>query len=414
MTSKKLRLVILCPHFEPDIAPTGAVMTRIVHELATLGHELHVVTSLPWYREHAIEPGWKGRVWRVEHTPWGSITRVHPFPGKTKRSLLRRAIGFGLFSLVAGLRGLRAGRGRIDGVLAMSPPLTLGLTGRFIATLRRTQFIFNIQDVFPDAAIQTGAIRNRTIIAAARWLERVSYEASDAVVLLSDDLLHNVEKKVSPSRRSAIHVIPNFVDTIAITPQDRITDYRKELGIGDAVVVMYAGNVGFSQSIELLIAAAREISHIQVVINGDGAARSSLQELARDCRNVHFTEYQPVERLGEVLASADIHVVPLRAGLASISVPSKTYSILAAGRPILAAIDLDTEIPRILAESGAGIAVPPEDVAQFTTALRSLVDQPDLRVKMGIKGRHWVERHVSPTAVACAYEALFINDPKQR
>ncbi len=414
MTSPKLRLVVLCPHFEPDIAPTGAVMTRIVHELAALGHEIHVVTSLPWYRQHAIEPGWSGGMWRVEFTAWGSITRIHPFPGKTKRNLLRRSIGFGLFSLLVGLRGLRAGRGRIDGVLAMSPPLTLGLTGRFIATLRRTRLVFNIQDVFPDAAIQTRAISNRTIISVARWLERVSYQTSDAVVLLADDLLRNVEKKVSPSHRSTLHVIPNFVDTVAITPRSRMTDYRRELGIGDGVVVMYAGNVGFSQSIELLIAAAREIPHIQVVINGDGAARSSLQVLARDCGNVHFAEYQPIERLGEVLASADIHVVPLRAGLASSSVPSKTYSILAAGRPILAAIDLDTEIPRILVASGGGITVPPEDVAKFTAALRWLVDQPELRVEMGNKGRQWVERHASPQAVARAYEALFMNESKQR
>lgn len=412
MTTRKLRLVVVCPHFAPDIAPTGAVMTRIVHELTALGHELHVVTSLPWYREHAIEPGWKGRIWRTEHTTWGSITRVHPFPGKTKRNLLRRAIGFGLFSLIVGLRGSRVGRGRIDGVLAMSPPLTLGLTGRFIATLRRARLVFNIQDVFPDAAIQTEAITNPMIIAAARWLERVSYQTSDAVVLLSDDLLHNVEKKVSPSHRSALHVIPNFVDTVAIAPRDRMTDYRRELGIGDGVIVMYAGNVGFSQSIELLISAAREIPNIDFVINGDGAARSSLQEIAHDCGNVHFVEYQPIERLGEVLASADIHVVPLRAGLASISVPSKVYSILAAGRPILAAIDVDTEIPRILATSGAGITVPPEDVAKFISAMRWLVDQPDLRVEMGNKGRQWVEQHVSPKAVALGYEALFVNELK--
>lgn len=414
MTTDKLRLVVVCPHFAPDIAPTGAVMTRIVQELAALGHEIHVVTSLPWYRQHAIEPGWTGRIWRNEKTSWGSITRVHPFPGKTKRNLLRRAIGFGLFSLFVGFRGLRVGRGRIDGVLAMSPPLTLGLTGRFIATLRRTRLVFNIQDVFPDAAIQTKAITNPMIIASARWLERVSYQASDAVVLLSDDLLHNVEKKVSLSHRSALHVIPNFVDTIAITPQNRLTDYRRELGIGDGVIVMYAGNVGFSQSIEMLIAAARAIPNIDVVINGDGAARKSLQEMARDCRNVHFVEYQPIERLGEVLASADIHVVPLRAGLASISVPSKVYSILAAGRPVLAAIDVDSEIPRIFASSGAGITVPPEDAAKFISGVRWLVDQPDLRVEMGKKGRQWVEQHVSPLAVAVAYEALFVNEPKQR
>ncbi|MEO5974236.1 MAG: glycosyltransferase family 4 protein [Ilumatobacteraceae bacterium] len=414
MTARKLRLVVLCPHFAPDIAPTGAVMTRIVRELAALGHELHVVTSLPWYREHAIESGWGGRLWRTEPTAWGSITRVHPFPGKSRRNLLRRAIGFGLFSLIVGLRGLRVGRGRIDGVLAMSPPLTLGLTGRFISAIRRTSLIFNIQDVFPDAAIQTNAISNPTIIALARWLERVSYQASSAVVLLSDDLLHNVEQKVSPSHRSALHVIPNFVDTIAITPLDRMTDYRRELGIGTGMIVMYAGNVGFSQSIELLILAAREIPNIDIVINGDGAARSSLQELAQDCTNVHFVDYQPTERLGEVLASADIHVVPLKAGLASVSVPSKVYSILAAGRPILAAIDADSEIPRILASSGAGISVPPEDAEKFISAVRWLVGQPDLLLEMGAKGRRWVEQHVSATAVASEYEALFVNELKQR
>lgn len=414
MTTKRLRLVIVCPHFAPDIAPTGAVMTRIVDELATLGHELHVVTSLPWYRQHAIEPGWTGRLWRVERTTWGSITRVHPFPGTTKRNIVRRAIGFGLFSLIAGICGVRAGRGRIDGVLAMSPPLTLGLTGRFIATARRARLVFNIQDIFPDAAIQTKAIRNPILIKVARWMERVSYATSDAVVLLSDDLLRNVEQKVSKSHRGALHVIPNFVDTKAITPQNRLTDYRRDLGIGDGFVAMYAGNVGYSQSIELLIAAAREIPNIDVVINGDGAARRSLQELASDCENVHFVEYQPIERLSEVLASADVHVVPLRAGLANISVPSKVYSILAAGRPILAAIDANTEIPRILVESGAGLTVPPEDNAKFISAMRWLVDQSDIRVAMGIKGRQWVEQHVSPTAVAIAYQDLFVNEPKQR
>ena len=103
-----LRIVVLCPHFAPDTAPTGTVMTRIVQELAELGHELHVVTSLPWYRAHRIEPGWEGGVGRSEPTEWGSITRVHPFPGSDKRKLLRRAVGFAGFSALAGLAGVRA------------------------------------------------------------------------------------------------------------------------------------------------------------------------------------------------------------------------------------------------------------------------------------------------------------------
>lgn len=409
MTS--LRLVVLCPHFEPDMAPTGVVMTRIVHELAARGHQLHVVTSLPWYREHAIDAGWGGKLWKTQQTTWGSITRVHPFPGKSKSNLVRRAVGFLLFSNLVGLCGLGAGGAprRIDGVLAMSPPLTLGLTGWFIKLFRGGSLVFNIQDVFPDAAIQTGAITNRRIIGLAYWLERASYKRSDAVVLLSEDLQRNILQKVSPARRAHVHVIPNFVDTQAVTPGQRMTAYRHDLGIDDRLVVMYAGNVGYSQSLELMIGAARQLPDFAFVINGDGAARESLQEQARGLANIYFAPYQPIERLSEVLATGDIHVVPLRAGLASVSVPSKSYSILAASRPVLAAIDEGTEIPRILAESGAGLAVPPDNEHAFIDALQTLLNDQNLRESMGINGRAWVLRHASPTAVAAAYEAIYLN-----
>ena len=414
MNGKNLRLVVLCPHFAPDMAPTGVVMTRIVHELTALGHELHVVTSLPWYREHAIETGWGGRLWRVEKTAWGSITRVHPFPGKTKRNLLRRALGFVLFSAVVGLRSLVAGGlpRRIDGVLAMSPPLTLGLTGWFTKLFRGGMLVFNIQDIFPDAAAQTGAITNKQILRAARWLERISYERSGAVVLLSEDLKQNVASKLSTEFHNRLHVIPNFVDTSAIVPGDRMTSYRRELGIDDRAIVMYAGNVGFSQSLELVLAAARSMPHIAFVINGDGAARKSLQDevKSKDIDNVYFADYQPIERLSEVLASGDIHVVPLKTGLASVSVPSKMYSILSAGRPVVAAIDSGTEIPRTLAESGAGIAVAPDNEAEFISALQILISDGAKRVAMGALGRTWVEHHASAGAVAKRYEAIYLNN----
>ena len=414
MSSKKLRLVVLCPHFSPDMAPTGVVMTRIVHEMAALGHELHVVTSLPWYREHAIESGWGGKLWRVEKTEWGSITRVHPFPGKTKQNLLRRAFGFVLFSAVVGLRSIVAGGlpRRVHGVLSMSPPLTLGLTGWVTKLFRGGMLVFNIQDIFPDAAAQTGAITNKQILRGARWLERVSYERSDAVVLLSEDLKQNVAAKLSGKFHNRLHVIPNFVDTSAIVPGDRMTNYRRELGIDDRVIVMYAGNVGFSQSLELVLAAAKSLPSIAFVINGDGAARKSLQDRAKNenIDNVHFADYQPIERLSEVLASGDIHVVPLKTGLASVSVPSKMYSILSAGRPVLAAIDSNTEIPRTLAESGAGIAVAPDNEADFISALQILISDGVKRNEMGALGRTWVEHHASAGAVAKRYEAIYLNN----
>jgi colanic acid biosynthesis glycosyl transferase WcaI len=404
MNEAPLRIAVLCPHFAPDTAPTGEVMTRIVHELVALGHEVHVVTSLPWYREHRIEQGWTGKRVRHEHTPWGSIIRVDPFPGTDKRNLLRRAAGFVGFSVLTGLTSLRGGR--VDAVVAMSPPLTMGLTGWVTHLVRRGPLVFNIQDVFPDAAVQTGAITNGAIIAVARWLERVSYHRAAAVTVLSDDLRANVAAKMRPSRRNRVHVIPNFVDTEFIVPLDRMTPYRTELGIGAEPVIMYAGNVGFSQSLELLLAAARELPEATFVINGDGAARRDLELQAAGLANVRFAGYQPRERVPEVLASADVHVVPLRTGLGAVSVPSKTYSILAAGRPVLAAIDPGTEVPRMIAASGGGRAIGPDDPVAFVAALREMLTDEVALGAQGASARAWVEHAASPRAVAEAYVRL--------
>ncbi|HEY4333987.1 MAG TPA: glycosyltransferase family 4 protein, partial [Ilumatobacteraceae bacterium] len=265
---------------------------------------------------------------------------------------------------------------------------------------------FNIQDVFPDAAITTGAITNAHVIRVARWLEVTSYKRSDAVTVLSEDLRENVVAKVGPRRGAAVRVIPNFVLTDEIRPLDRMTAYRAELGIGTEPVVMYAGNVGFSQSLDLVLAAAAALPDATFVINGDGSARAELENRARGRTNVRFGDYQPMDRLAEVLATADVHVVPLRAGLGRVSVPSKTYSILAAGRPVVAAIDPGTEVPRILAAAGCGLAVAPDDAPEFIAAVRTLLADSSAREAMGRRGREWVEQAASPAAVGAAYEGL--------
>ncbi len=181
---------------------------------------------------------------------------------------------------------------------------------------------------------------------------------------------------------------------------------RRELGIGDEPVVLYAGNVGFSQSLDLVVDAAQQMPDVTFVINGDGAARKHLAEAAEGLSNLRLVGYQPIERLPEVLASGDVHVVPLRAGLGNVSVPSKTYSSLAAARPIVAAIDADTEIPRLLEASGGGRSVPPDDPQAFVAELRRLVDDPAECARLGTAGRAWVEREASPAAVGRAYDRL--------
>ncbi len=414
-----MKLVVLCPHFDPDLAPTGVVMSRIAHELIERGHQLHVVTALPWYQNHAIEPGWGGQLVRGEKTEWGRISRVHPFP-TDKRNIPARAMAFGGFTALATMVAAASSL-RPDAVLAMSPPLTLGPAGWAVAKLRRAPLVFNIQDVFPDVAIELGLLQGGKAIAAARWLERTSYRLSDAVTVLSDDLADNVRAKISSgldpvkaeSQAAKVRVIPNFVDTEHIRPREAENSYRAEYGLSGKKVVMYAGNVGLSQSLDLVLLAARSFlasrPDVVFVINGGGAARPDLELAAADLPNVRFIDMQPIERLPEVLAAADLHVVPLRAGLAWSSVPSKLYSILAAGRPIVASVDEGTEVARTVEQADAGLAVPPDDPAAFTAAIGTLLDSDDARVRMGRSGREFVERWASPAAVGLAYEELVLE-----
>ena len=171
--------------------------------------------------------------------------------------------------------------------------------------------------MFPDAAVTTGAITNRGVIAVARRLERMSYRLADAVTVLSDDLPPTSPPSCRARRADACRTIPNFVDTERIHPADRMTAYRAELGLGDEPVLLYAGNVGFSQSVELLVEAARRLPGISVVINGEGVALADVRRSAAGLANVRFAGYLPEERLGELLATGDVHAIPLRSGLAA-------------------------------------------------------------------------------------------------
>jgi len=279
--------------------------------------------------------------------------------------------------------------------------------------------VFNVQDVFPDVAVELGVLRGQRAIALARALERFVYRRADAVTVLSDDLAANVAGKLPVGEeRAKVHVIPNFVDTEAISVGPKENGYRAHYGLGGRTVVMYAGNVGLSQSLGLLLHAARALADrrpdVTFVINGGGSARAGLEADAAGLANVAFIDYQPKEMLAEVLGAADIHVVPLRTGLAHSSVPSKLYSVLAAGRPVLASVDAGTEVARTIERAGAGLAVAPDDPEAFLEALLELLAEPVRLDQFGAAGRRFVEAWASPAAVAESYSDLFAHLVKAR
>jgi colanic acid biosynthesis glycosyl transferase WcaI len=394
-----MKILAVLPHFAPDVAPTGTIATRLIEELGARGHHIDVVTSLPWYEHHAVEPEWRGKIVRHQEVPWGRITRVHPFPTGDKKNIPKRAIGFAAFC--AATAGFAAVGHGVDVTFAMTPPLPMAATGWLAALGRRAPLVLNVQDVFPDVAVELGILQGRQLIAAASALERWSYARCAAVTVLSADMRNNLAAKMRHPER--LEVIPNFVDIDAITPAGRENGYRDEYGLTGKTVVM-------SQSLSLLVDAARatkDRDDVVYVVNGAGSMLDDLQAEAGGLPNIRFIPLQPYERLPEVLAAGDIHVVPLKTGLSRSSVPSKTYSILAAGRPILASVDAGSEVQRIVEAAGAGLAVPPEDPRAFIEGLTTLLADPAALVAMGEGGRSYVEKSASPHGVAQAYESVF-------
>ena len=243
----------------------------------------------------------------------------------------------------------------------MSPPLTLGLTGRLVAWAHRAPLVFNIQDVFPDAAVETGAITDRRIIRVASWLERLSYRVGRR--------RHGPLRRPAGQRRRQGAVAPHRHRPRHPQLRRHGADHARRPHDAVPPRARHRRRAGAAVRRQRRVLAVRRAA----AGGGAGAPRCHRARQRRRRRPpgargpVRRPGQRPVRRLrprGAVGGAAGHGRRPRRAarrGLAAVSVPSKTYSILAAGRPVVAAIDADTEIPRLLAASGGGLAVPPDD-----------------------------------------------------
>ncbi len=403
-----MKLLLLCPHFEPDLhAATGEVMSKLVHALHQRGHRIDVVSSLPWYQHHDVWPEWRGQPWRGEKTSFGQILRVWPFP-TDKTNIPARALGFGGFTGLATAAALTLGRP--DVVMGMSPPIFLGDAAYLVARRWRVPVVFNVQDIFPDVAVDLGALSNERIISLARRHEKSLYRRVDSISVLSEDQAANVRAKIGPDQHQKVSIIHNFADTDRVHVVNRATEYRRRHGLENKQIVMYSGNVGLSQSFDLVRAAAEAFAHrpeVHFVINGEGAARPAVDHWAAKHTNVTVSDFAPRDKVSDVLGSADLHLILLKGGLARSSTPSKLYGILASGRPTLASIDVGSEVSLSLERADAGRSVPPDDQANFLRVLKEMLDEPKRLQEQGRNGRRYVEHCLTPDAQAESFEKLF-------
>jgi len=402
-----VRILLLTAYFPPDTGSAAHLFYELGTALAKRGHEVWVVTSLPSYYAQGDLSRYRGKFWMSERLDGLAVIRI-AVPKLPRHIPLARGIWQLSCAACFALPSLRIPRPDI--ALIYSPPLPLGLTGWALRKLRGTPFVLNVQDLFPQSAIDLGILRNRLLIRFFEGMERFVYKSAAYITVHSPgNRDHIVGKGVPPEK---VAVMPNWVDTDFLQPGPKNNEFRQELGLEGKFVISFAGIIGYSQDLDIVLEAARRLSdypEIVFLIVGDGVEKPRLQKKARDLSltNVIFLPMQPRHRYPQVIQASDVSLATLHAEVKTPVVPSKIPSIMAGGRPVIAALDLSGDAPKLIKEARCGLVLPPEDAEALAKAILRLYNDQDLCAELGRNGRRYAEQHLSLHLAAERYERLF-------
>lgn len=397
------RVIFVNKYFAPDHSATSQILTDLATYLGGAGFTVEVVTSRQTYDNPSADLPEQGELGDV---------RIHRVltTRRGRSSLAGRSLDYLSFYRAASrtVRDLvRPG----DVVVAKTDPPLLSIPIGRVAAARGALLVNWLQDLYPEVAVELGV---RILPGPAR----------SVLAKLRDRSLRRAAMNVAIGQRMAdrlrgrgiaeaqIHVIPNWADDEAIHPVPREANcLRRELGLGEAFVIGYSGNLGRAHEIDTLLGAAerlRDQTDVAFLFVGGGHLRSALEAAvkARGFRRFVFRDYAPREALSESLSAADVHFVSLRPEMEGLVVPSKIYGIAAAGRPVIAIAAAEGEVAALVAHHRFGLIVRPGDSAGFAAAITSLRDDAGLRIEMGRNARALVDGVAAKRAVLSRWRSL--------
>ena len=328
-------------------------------------------------------------------------------PSGNRANLAHRLWVFLIYQILVTLAGLRL---QYDVALATNPAIETGLPFAVLCWLRGKPCVYAVWDVYPEVGVRMGLFRNRLVIGLVAFLEAFCLQRAQRIQVLSEGFRTELANhELDPDQ---IAVIPHWLDTDLIRPMPRTNLFSHAHGLDDRFVVLYAGNLGLSQGLETVVESARMLadkSEIIFLFVGDGAGKTQLMDQAVGLNNVRFLHLQPRECLPEVLATADVSLVVLKQGIGSVSLPSKLFSILASGRPVIASVDEDSDTWHLVKSSQGGLCVTPESPSALTEAILSLRDDLLRCEQMSQNGHAWVEQYHSSHAATEKFELLLLS-----
>jgi colanic acid biosynthesis glycosyl transferase WcaI len=395
--ARRARLLVLNQYYWPGVEATAHLLTELCEALAEV-YEVEVVTGvLHGHEDEPRELERNGvRIVRVSSTSY------------ERSELSRRAANY--FSYLGSALSHALKAPPPDLVLCMTDPPIVGDLGVVVGRRFEAPVLVISQDVFPEIATELGRLRNRAVVGVLKTLVGAYLRRADRIVAIGERMRERLEAKGADPGR--LRVIPNWVDTEAITPQPRDNEWARAQDLVSKFVVMHSGNVGHAQDLDTLVRSAtflRDLRDLRIVVAGFGARHAEMVLLARRLEvedAVRFLPYQRRDRLPNSLSSADLHVVGLAHGLAGYVVPSRLYGILAAAKPVVAAADEESETARLVAEVGCGVVIPPGRPDLLARTIRGAREGAYDLEEMGRRGRAYVEREADRSVAMQRYRAV--------
>jgi glycosyltransferase involved in cell wall biosynthesis len=379
-----MHILLFNEYYPPDTSAT-ARMAALVAERLAQQHEVTVVAGRPSYDPDETYP------YALLHRTIRNHVAVECV-GSTaypRHQMRRRVSNYLSYLALAVPRALAL---RPDVILAMTDPPVAGMAGALLARLAGRPFVYNIRDMYPDMAIGGDIVpRNAWVERWERMHRRALLQAARIIVLGEDMRDRILAKGVRPEN---VVVVRDGASAPAAMP-DLTDPVVQEIRSGFRFVVLHAGNLGFYGAWDTMLKAAEILGNegAGLVFIGDGANRAALEASATRLKNVRFLPFRPVAEVPHVMRAGDLHIITVKRGLEGVVVPSKLYSALAAGRPVLIIASPESDAARIVTAAGCGMVADPDDPVAVANAIRQLRSDPARLDEMARRARETAKNY---------------------
>ena len=405
-----MKILYISQYFPPEMGAPAARASELACHWAQAGHEVSVLTGFPNHPTGVVPPEWRPRLRRLTyHENIGRVdvfrTWLWPLPNRKAHERMRN---YASFCLSAALRGMAIPRP--DVVIASSPQLLVGLSGRWIAFTRQIPFVFEVRDLWPESLTAVGvgdenSLLHRTLGKVAKFL----YQRSDRIVVVTPAFKeHLVRLWRVPAEKIA--VVENGVETGLFAPAPAAANQalRRELGAEGKFLICYIGTMGMAHGLETLLDAAgqlqRQDSNAQFLLVGEGAEKERIKALAqsRGLANVCFLDQQPREKIPAFISASDACLVLLKkTDVFKTVIPTKMLEFMSCARPVI--LGVDGQARQIVEAARAGLVIEPENAGALVQTINQLAANRELAAALGQKGREYILQHFSRGKTAEKY-----------